>query len=132
MHRHIGQLVVAGFGGCTVSAELRSLVRDWNLGGVILFGRNIEAPEQVAELAFEIQELAHDVPLWVSVDQEGGRVARLRAPFTEWPPMAGLGGSPPTPVSIEGIKKVKGRMQRLAKFMKRGRIMVRPEVPPNA
>ena len=41
--------------------------------------------------------------------------------------MAGLGGSPPTPVSIEGIKKVKGRMQRLAKFMKRGRIMVRPE-----
>jgi beta-N-acetylhexosaminidase len=91
MHRHIGQLVVAGFGGYTVSAELRSLAREWDLGGVILFGRNIEAPEQVAELAFEIQELVHDVPLWVSVDQEGGRVARLRAPFTEWPPMAGLG-----------------------------------------
>ena len=83
--------MVVGFGGYTVSAELRSLVREWDLGGVILFGRNIEAPEQVADLAFEIQELAHDVPLWVSVDQEGGRVARLRAPFTEWPPMAGLG-----------------------------------------
>ena len=91
MHRHIGQLVVAGFGGYTVSAELRSLAREWDLGGVILFGRNVEAPEQVAELAFEIQELAHDVPLWVSIDQEGGRVARLRAPFTEWPPMASLG-----------------------------------------
>ena len=83
--------MVVGFGGYTVSAELRALAREWDLGGVILFGRNIEAPEQVAELAFESQELAYDVPLWVSVDQEGGRVARLRAPFTEWPPMGGLG-----------------------------------------
>ena len=83
--------MVAGFGGYTVSEELRALAREWDLGGVVLFGRNVEAPEQVAELAFEIQELAHDVPLWVSVDQEGGRVARLRAPFTSWPPMAGLG-----------------------------------------
>ena len=91
MHRHVGQLVVVGFGGYTVSAELRAMAREWDLGGIILFDRNIEAPEQVAELAFEIQELAHDVPLWVSIDQEGGRVARLRAPFTEWPPMAHLG-----------------------------------------
>ena len=82
---------MVGFGGYIVSAELRALAREWDLGGVILFGRNIEAPEQVAELAFEIQELAHDVPLWVGVDQEGGRVARLRAPCTEWPPMADLG-----------------------------------------
>ena len=34
-----------------------------------------------------------ELPLWVSVDQEGGRVARLKAPFTEWPPMATLGRS---------------------------------------
>jgi beta-N-acetylhexosaminidase len=40
-----------------------------------------------------VQSLAQDVPLWVSVDQEGGRVARLKAPFTEWPPMAVLGRS---------------------------------------
>ena len=83
--------MVAGFGGYTVSAELRSLAREWDLGGIILFGRNIEAPEQVAELAFESQDLAGSVPLWVAVDQEGGRVARLRAPFTQWPPMAALG-----------------------------------------
>jgi beta-N-acetylhexosaminidase len=72
---------------------MRSLAREFSLGGVILFARNVEAPEQVAELAGDVQQLAHDVPLWVSVDQEGGRVARLRAPFTEWPPMAVLGRS---------------------------------------
>src|SRR6202011_3335795 len=37
--------------------------------------------------------LMPDLPLWVSIDQEGGRVARLKRPFTEWPPMATLGRS---------------------------------------
>ena len=77
----------------TITAEMRSLARDFSLGGVILFARNIEAPEQVAELSLDVQGLAADLPLWVSVDQEGGRVARLKAPFTEWPPMAVLGRS---------------------------------------
>jgi beta-N-acetylhexosaminidase len=58
---------------------------------VTLFARNIEAPEQIAELSHDLQSLAAGTPLWVCVDQEGGRVARLRAPFTEWPPMAVLG-----------------------------------------
>src|SRR5207244_4488418 len=60
---------------------------------VILFARNVGEPEQVAELCFEASRLTPDLPPWVSVDQEGGRVARLKAPFTEWPPMATLGRS---------------------------------------
>jgi beta-N-acetylhexosaminidase len=72
---------------------MRSLAREFQLGGVTLFKRNIEAPEQVAELDHDLQSLSSDLPLWVAVDQEGGRVARLRAPFTEWPPMATLGRS---------------------------------------
>ena len=73
--------------------ELASLARDFSLGGVILFARNVAEPEQVAELCYESARLVPDLPLWVSVDQEGGRVARLKAPFTEWPPMATLGRS---------------------------------------
>jgi beta-N-acetylhexosaminidase len=76
-----------------ITPEIRSLAREFQLGGVILFARNVEAPEQVAELSRDVQTLARDVPLWMSVDQEGGRVARLKAPFTEWPPMAVLGRS---------------------------------------
>ena len=90
LQRRIGQLVVAGFPGVTLPAELRAIARDFDLGGVILFARNVEAPLQVAELAHDVKRLSA-VPPWVSVDQEGGRVQRLRAPFTEWPPAASLG-----------------------------------------
>jgi beta-N-acetylhexosaminidase len=92
--RHeIGQLLIAGFAGDTVPVELKALAREFGLGGTILFARNIVEPEQVAELCFEAARLTANVPAWVSVDQEGGRVARLKAPFTEWPPMATLGRS---------------------------------------
>jgi len=93
LRRQIGQLLIAGFNGHQIPAELRSLAKEFGLGGVILFARNVAEPEQVAEVAFEAARLVPDLPAWVSVDQEGGRVARLRSPFTEWPPMATLGRS---------------------------------------
>src|SRR5436190_18932225 len=93
LRRQIGQLLIAGFNGLQIPAELRSLAKEFGLGGVILFARNVGEPEQVAELAFEAARLVPDLPVWVSVDQEGGRVARLKAPFTVWPPMATLGRS---------------------------------------
>lgn len=89
--RDLGQLLIGSFAGTSVPVELRALARDFPLGGVIFFARNIEAPEQVAELSWSAEQLGDERPAWVSVDQEGGRVARLRAPFTEWPPMAALG-----------------------------------------
>jgi len=95
LRREIGQLLIGSLPGTAITPELRSLAREFQLGGVTLFKRNIEAPEQVAELNHDLQTLASGgntgLPLWVAVDQEGGRVARLRAPFTEWPPMATLG-----------------------------------------
>ena len=93
LRRQIGRLLVAGFNGQSIPVELRSLAREFRLGGVILFARNIAEPAQVADLAFDAARLVPDVPCWVSVDQEGGRVARLKSPFTEWPPMATLGRS---------------------------------------
>ena len=89
--RDIGQFLIGSMPGPAIPVELRSLAREFDLGGVILFGRNIEAPEQVAELAAESEALGRAMPAWVSVDQEGGRVARLKEPFTKWPPMATLG-----------------------------------------
>jgi beta-N-acetylhexosaminidase len=93
IRRQIGQLAIAGFAGEAIPADLRSLAREFDLGGIILFARNVVAPEQVADVARDAQALAGELPLWVSVDQEGGRVARLKAPFTVWPPMLTLGRS---------------------------------------
>ena len=91
LRRHVGQLAIVGFAGCDIPPEVRALAREFDLGGVIFFARNVEAPEQVADLSRQAQGLASEMPLWVSVDQEGGRVARLKRPFTEWPPMMTLG-----------------------------------------
>jgi len=90
-----GQRLMVGFQGHEASADVKSMIRDYGAGSVILFARNVASPEQVADLVRELQATAraagHDLPLLVAVDQEGGRVARLRAPWTEWPPLRALG-----------------------------------------
>ena len=48
----MGQLLIAGFNGQQIPAELRSMAREFSLGGVILFARNVVDPEQVAEISF--------------------------------------------------------------------------------
>jgi len=93
IRRHAGQLAIAGFAGYSIPPDLRLLAREFDLGGIVLFARNVEAPEQVSELSRDVQALASELPLWVSTDQEGGRVARLKSPFTVWPPMKTLGRS---------------------------------------
>jgi beta-N-acetylhexosaminidase len=91
--RQVGRLAIVGFNGLGVPDELRRLTAEFDLGGVIYFNRNIDTPEQVADLSRQVTGLQRDWPLWISVDQEGGRVARLRRPFTEWPPAVTLGRS---------------------------------------
>jgi len=93
--RRVGQRFMVGFEGLTASVEVKALVREFGVGHVILFARNVEGPGQVAELVRELQSTArdagHETPLLIAVDQEGGRVARLREPWTVWPSPRALG-----------------------------------------
>jgi beta-N-acetylhexosaminidase len=93
LRRHVGRFAIVGFDGHDVPDDLRRLADAFDLGGVIYFPRNLDTPAQVADLSKQVASLAREWPLWISVDQEGGRVARLRAPFTEWPPAMTLGRS---------------------------------------
>lgn len=83
-----GQRIVAGFDGTAFNDDLRFLIEELRVGGLILFSRNIESPGQVAELCRAAQGCARGCglpPLLMSVDQEGGVVARLKSPhFTEF------------------------------------------------
>ena len=53
IRRDIGQLLIGSLPATTITTELRALAKEFSLGGVILFARNIEAPEQVAEMSHE-------------------------------------------------------------------------------
>lgn len=84
----IGQMIMVGFKGFEVSDTSHVIrdIREYHTGGIILFdydmptrtpNRNIESPGQVRTLISDLQELS-DTPLFIAVDQEGGRVARLK------------------------------------------------------
>src|SRR5215212_9250133 len=91
LRQQIGQLLVAGFEGAEIPVELKALAREFSIGGVVLFKRNVQDPDQVADLARQIELLGGELSPWVAVDQEGGAWVKRR--FTEWPRMIVLGRS---------------------------------------
>ena len=110
-----GEIITCGIAGIDVTAETKEIMREVQPGGLILFARNIENPAQCAALTRELKLLRTSTPLSLSVDQEGGRVARIRAPATEWPPMRTLGriGDPKL---IERFGQALGRELRAMNF----------------
>jgi len=85
----IGNIIIGGFDGLKVSREFEDLLRAGRVGGAILFRRNIDSIEQVADLVRSLREIRPDV--WMAIDQEGGRVQRLGLPFPQLPPMRAIG-----------------------------------------
>jgi len=83
-----GQRLMAGFDGTDLNDDLKYLIDTLKIGGIILFSRNIQNPDQIERLCRSVQEYAESCgqpPLFIAVDQEGGLVARLKSPFTEFP-----------------------------------------------
>jgi beta-N-acetylhexosaminidase len=91
----IGQMMVTGFEGTDLNSQIEDLIVNHHVGGLILFERNFENPEQLTRLTLDLQKLALAtppfLPLFISVDQEGGRVSRLKLPFTQFPDPCCLG-----------------------------------------
>jgi beta-N-acetylhexosaminidase len=101
LEEKIGQVMIIGFDGTTLTPELKAMITEYHVGGVILFARNVESPEQVARLCNDLQQAATESGhpgLLIAIDQEGGRVARLTEAkgFTEFPGAMAIGatGSP--------------------------------------
>ena len=80
LREQIGQRLVIGFPGTELDPEFKRLVKEYKIGNVILFQRNLKSMEQVKALCADIQELVrretgHDA--FITIDQEGGKVTRL-------------------------------------------------------
>lgn len=87
---NFGQYVISGIKGTSLTQDETEFIRDEKVGGIILFSHNYEDPSQLAELVNSIQKLRDEYPLFISVDQEGGRVMRFKTHFTQFPAMMEL------------------------------------------
>src|SRR5438093_8104141 len=73
----LGQLIMTGVPGKELDAKTADLFRRVQPGAFILFGRNIETPAQLRKLIDDLLDLRETEPI-ITIDQEGGRVSRLR------------------------------------------------------
>ncbi len=105
----LGELVFTGFKGPELPASARDFLKKDAIGGIILFGQNYEGSGQVAELINQAQESrGSQLPLWVSVDHEGGRVQRFKKPFTKIPEAADIASKDSPKLAFE-IARLIGR-----------------------
>ena len=90
LEQKIGQVMLVGFDGTTLTPALRDDLTRLHIGGVIYYDRNVQSPQQIAQLNIDLQNAIkqnNDLALFITIDQEGGIVARLREDkgFTEFP-----------------------------------------------
>ncbi|MCB1317367.1 MAG: hypothetical protein KDK27_15490, partial [Leptospiraceae bacterium] len=97
LEQKIGQLLHVSLQSDNIDPTIRREIQEHHVGGVILFSRNLGTPENIQKLTSDMQNLAkanQGVPLLISIDQEGGRVARLRDNgATEFPAAMTIGQS---------------------------------------
>lgn len=83
----IGQMVIVGFDGYAINDQVRAMVRDYHVGGFILYGYNVENSSQLLALINWLKNInsVNKIPLFISVDEEGGRVSRMPAELRKFP-----------------------------------------------
>ena len=96
LEEKIGQMMFVGINGKSLTGDTKNVLAEMHAGGVILFDRNMESREQVKVLNASLQNLAlntYHLPLFLSVDQEGGLVTRMKQCAYTAPPAAEIGAT---------------------------------------
>jgi beta-N-acetylhexosaminidase len=92
LEEKVGQLMVVAFTGTSVAPEVAQMVRDYHVGGAILFQQNLEDAAQVRSLTGQLQAPAR-IPLLIGVDQEGGPVVRVTQGVAIFPSEMAIGAT---------------------------------------
>ena len=90
----LGQMVMIGIQGTKVDDDSLYMLNQYHMGGVILFDRNMESPEQVKQLTSDLQVQSNEkVPLFIGIDEEGGDVVRMAEKLTPPPSQKEIGAT---------------------------------------
>ncbi len=114
MDTSLGQLLLSGVPGTTLDPETAASFRRIQPGGFILFGRNIESPSQLRKLIDDLKDLSRTPPI-ITIDQEGGRVSRLKLIGNE-PPNANQLRDRDDPALIQQHGTITGELLRIFGF----------------
>lgn len=89
----IGQLVLVGMEGTSMQAQAGEMIDKYHVSGLILYKDNITDAAQTVKLLNQLKKknAGSPAPLWLSIDQEGGKVSRMPSEFTKIPPAAEVG-----------------------------------------
>ena len=94
LEEKLGQMMIFGFHGTTTNADIEYMLQNYHTGGIILFDRNMENKAQVEKLTAALQVInPSKVPLFFAIDEEGGRVARMKENLTPPPSQEEIGNS---------------------------------------
>ena len=112
--QQVGQFFFIGLPGTTIDQETRELVNEIKPGGIILFGRNVESPQQVRQLLDDCRAMVPTPPL-CGIDQEGGLVDRLRNIFAPMPSARALRQHGDL-AGVRTLGKITGELLRMLGF----------------
>lgn len=109
----IGQMIITGFDGSEYNDDMDRLINEYKVGGVILFARNIEDSNQMIDLTRALQENNNNLPLFISIDEEGGRVSRLPDDVEKFPSAFTIGLINDQQTAYENGKEIGYTLKRL-------------------
>ncbi len=114
VEQKVGQLMMVGFAGTEVDADVEALLKGMHVGGVCLFKRNIVSAAQVAQLNDAIlRTMAGELPPFLAVDQEGGNVVRIDRGAVVLPGNMALGATRSRALAYEAGKSQGESLKRL-------------------
>lgn len=115
LEEKVGQLLIVGFEGEKMNEQIKGYIQDLHVGGLILFARNIKDENQSIELLNSIKEenSSSQIPLFLSVDEEGGSVSRLPHSFKKLPSAMTVGERNNKEISYEFGRVIGERVKAL-------------------